>query len=97
WRAELHLDVRGGVGGAVRGRHVCVLEVTVTDTARAAIHLPEHGGSAAPMDLQLQLRAGPPPASVGGEAVLDMCLYDGLGSPSSQLVLVARDRGPDVP
>ncbi len=40
WRAELHLDVRGGVGGAVLGRHVFVLEVTVTDTERAAIHLP---------------------------------------------------------
>ena len=97
WQAELHLDVRGGVGGAVLGRHVFVLAVTVTDPDRAAIHLPEHGGSAGQVDLQLQLRAVPPPASIGGEAVLEVCLYDGLGAHSSQLVLVARDRGPDVP
>ncbi|MGY8561820.1 hypothetical protein L0938_00145 [Paracidovorax citrulli] len=97
WQAELHLDVRSGVGGAVLGRHVFALEVTVTDPGRAAIHLPEHGGSAAQMDLQLQLRTQPPPASVGGEAVLDMCLYDGMGSTSSELVLIARDGGPAVP
>jgi hypothetical protein len=97
WRAELHLDVRGGAGGAVLGRHVFVLDVTVTDPGRAAIHLPDYGGSAAAVDLQLQLRSQPPPASVGGEAVLDMCLYDGLGSHSSQLVLIARDGTPDTP
>ncbi|MFL9584393.1 CfaE/CblD family pilus tip adhesin [Stenotrophomonas sp. AB1(2024)] len=97
WQAELHLDVRSGLGGAVLGRHAFVLEVNVTDPGRAAIYLPEHGASAALMDLQLQLRAQPPPASVGGEGVLDMCLYDGLGSLSSQLVLIARDGGPDAP
>jgi hypothetical protein len=97
WRAELHLDVRGGAAGAVLGRHVFVLEVTVSDTARAAIHLPDFGASAGQVDLQLQLRPSPPPASVGGEAVLDVCLYDGLGSHSSQLVLIARDGGPGVP
>ncbi len=96
WQAELHLDVRGA-GGAVLGRQVFALEVTVTDRERAAIHLPEHGASAAQMDLQLQLRTQPPPASVGGEAVLDVCLYDGLGSLSSQLVLIARDGGPELP
>jgi hypothetical protein len=97
WQAELHLDVRSGLGGAVLGRHVFVLEVTVTDPERAAIHFPEHGASVAPMDLQLQRRSRPLPASVGGEGVLDMCLYDGLGSLSSQLVLVARDGGPEAP
>lgn len=97
WQAELHLDVRSGLGGAVLGRHVFVLEVTVTDPGRAAIHLPEHGGSTAQMDLQLHLRTQPPPASVGGESVLDMCLYDGMGSSSRALVLIARDGGPDVP
>lgn len=97
WQAELHLDVRSGLGGAVLGRHVFVLEVIVTDPDRAAIHFPEQGGSVAPMDLQLQVRTHPPPASVGGEGVLEMCLYDGLGSLSSQLVLIARDGGPDVP
>jgi hypothetical protein len=96
WQAELHLDVRSA-GGAVLGRHVFVLHVTVTDPGRAAIHLPEYGGSAAAVDLQLQLRSQPPPASVGGEAVLDMCLYDGLGSHSSQLLLIARDGMPDTP
>ncbi|MFI8719126.1 CfaE/CblD family pilus tip adhesin [Stenotrophomonas sp. NPDC077464] len=97
WQAELHLDVRSGRDGAVLGRHVFVLDVTVTDPGRAAIHLPEHGGSTAQMDLQLQLRTQPPPASVGGESVLDMCLYDGMGSSSRSLVLIARDGGPDVP
>ncbi|WP_315389848.1 CfaE/CblD family pilus tip adhesin [uncultured Stenotrophomonas sp.] len=97
WQAELHLDVRSGRGGAVLGRHVFALEVLVTDPARAAIHFPEHGASVAPMDLQLQVRTQPAPASVGGEAVLEMCLYDGLGSLSSQLELVARDGRPDAP
>lgn len=97
WQAELHLDVRGGATGALVGRHVFVLEVAVRDPARAAIHLPDFGASAAQLDLRLQRRALPPPASVGGEAVLDMCLYDGLGSHSSQLVLIARDGGPDAP
>jgi len=97
WQAELHLDVRSGLGGAVLGRQVFVLDVTVTDPGRAAIHLPGHGAAGARMDLQLELRRQPPPASVGGQGVLDMCLYDGLGSLSSQLVLIARDGGPDVP
>jgi hypothetical protein len=97
WQAELHLDVRGGGAGAVLGRHVFVLDVSVSDPSRAAIHLPEFGASAAQLDLQLLLRPSPPPASVGGEAVLDMCLYDGQGSHSSQLVLIARDGGPGAP
>lgn len=97
WRAELHLDVRSGVGGAVLGRHVLIVEVTVSDPGRASIHLPEHGASAARMDLQLKRRNHPPPASLSGEAVLDMCLYDGLGSHSSALTLVAREEGPGVP
>lgn len=96
WQAELHLDVRAA-GGAVLGRHVFVLDVTVTDPARAAIHLPEYGGSSGVLDLQLQLRSQPPPGSVGGEAVLDMCLYDGLGAHSSELVLIARDGVPGAP
>lgn len=92
WRGELHLDLRHA-GGALIGRQVFVLEIAVTDPARATLHLPAFGASSGRVQLPLEYRPLPLPGSIGGSATLDLCLYDGTGAHSPRLLLSAHDTG----
>lgn len=95
WRGELHLDLRHA-GGALVGRRVFVLEIVVSDHTRATLHLPAFGSSTGRVQIPLDYRALPLPASIGGSAVLDLCLYDGVGAHSPSLLLGAHDAGPEA-
>jgi len=95
WHGELHLDLRHA-GGALIGRQVFVLEITVTDQARATLHLPAFGASNGRVQLPLDYRPHPLPGSIGGSATLDLCLYDGTGAHSPRLLLGGHDNGPAV-
>jgi len=93
WRGELHLDLRRS-GGALVGRREFVLEIAVSDHARATLHLPAFGASSGRVQLPLDYRALPLPASIGGSAMLELCLYDGVGAHSPRVLLSAHDTGP---
>lgn len=93
WHGELHLDLRRA-GGALVGRQVFVLEIAVSDHARATVHLPAFGASRGRVQLPLDYRPLPLPGSIGGSATLDLCLYDGVGAHSPRLLLSAHDTGP---
>ncbi|RRU04962.1 CfaE/CblD family pilus tip adhesin [Stenotrophomonas sp. 278] len=89
WQGELHLDLRRS-GGALVGRHEFVLEIAVIDPARATLHLPAFGTSSGRLQLPLDYRALPLPASIGGSAKLELCLYDGVGAHSPHVLLSAH-------
>ncbi|WP_312316739.1 CfaE/CblD family pilus tip adhesin [Stenotrophomonas sp.] len=92
WHGELHLDVRRS-GGPLVGRHEFVLEIAVSDHTRATLHLPAYGSSSGQLQLPLDYRALPLPASIGGSATLELCLYDGVGAHSPRVLLSAHDTG----
>jgi hypothetical protein len=48
------------------------------------------------VQLPLDHRPHPLPATIGGSATLDLCLYDGTGAHSPRLLLGAHDSGPAV-
>nr|WP_246863960.1 CfaE/CblD family pilus tip adhesin [Stenotrophomonas maltophilia] len=97
WTAELRLNLRIDPDGPVIATHVFRFDLTITDRDRTMIYLPEFGMAEPLVGLQLDYRPIPSPGTIGGTAVLDMCLYDGMGSQSEYLAITARDMGPSVP
>ncbi|MBH1835990.1 pilin protein [Stenotrophomonas maltophilia] len=97
WRAELRLNLRIDPDGPIVATHVFRFDLTITDRDRTMIYLPEFGMAEPLVGLQLDYRPVPSPGTIGGTAVLDMCLYDGMGSQSEYLAITARDMGPSAP
>lgn len=97
WTAELRLNLRVDPDGPIIATHVFRFDLTITDRDRTMIYLPEFGMAEPLVGLQLDYRPIPSPGTIGGTAVLDMCLYDGMGSQSEYLAITARDMGPSAP
>ncbi len=97
WTAELRLHLRIDPDGPIIATHVFKFDLTITDRDRVMIYLPEFGLAPPLVGLQLDYRPVPYPATIGGTTVLDMCLYDGIGSQSEYLGITARDMGPAAP
>lgn len=97
WTAELHLNLRVDPDGPIIATHVFRFDLTITDRDRTMIYLPEFGMAEPLVGLRLDYRPIPSPGTIGGTAVLDMCLYDGMGSQSEYLAITARDMGPSAP
>lgn len=97
WTAELRLNLRVDPDGPIIATHVFRFDLTITDRDRTMIYLPEFGMAEPLVGLQLDYRPIPSPGTIGGTAVLDMCLYDGMGSQSEYLAITARDMGPAAP
>lgn len=97
WTAELRLNLRIDPDGPIIATHVFRFDLTITDRDRTMIYLPEFGMAEPLVGLQLDYRPIPSPGTIGGTAVLDMCLYDGMGSQSEYLAITARDMGPAAP
>lgn len=95
WDAELTLDLRVDGNGAALATYVFGLELTITDHDAVAIYFPAFEGITP--HLGLNLRYDPISQQVGGHALLDMCLYDGLGSQAEYLAVTVRDSGPRPP
>lgn len=70
-------------------------DFTITDYDAVSIYLPEFDDVTP--HFGLNLRYDPITQSVAGRAVLDVCLYDGLGSQSQYLGITARDTGARPP
>nr|WP_313508403.1 CfaE/CblD family pilus tip adhesin [Stenotrophomonas geniculata] len=96
WRASLILDLRSGTASPVLATYTFNFTVDVTDISGAAVYFPDRPVAIPRVGLNLR-HSATIPATIRGEATLDMCLYDGRGSVSSYLELQVRDEGRIAP
>lgn len=94
WDAELILDLRTDPNAAALATYVWRFDVSVTDRDSVSIYFPEFD-RVTPL-VGLDLRYDPLAGTVGGRTMLDMCLYDGLGSQSGFLGVTLTDTGPNA-
>lgn len=97
WDAELVLNLRADPAGPILATYTFTFDLTITDHNNVAIYFPLFDFSAPLVDLNLQYNPISRPPSIGGSTVLDMCLYDGLGSQSEFLGVTVRNRDPRPP
>lgn len=95
WTAQLILDLREVPVGGVSASYSFDFSFTITDHNAVAIYFPEFDH--ATPSVGLDLRYNPFAQTIEGRKVLDMCLYDGLGSQSAYLGVTARDSGGRAP
>lgn len=97
WDAELVLNLRADPAGPILATYTFTFDLVITDHNNVAIYFPLFDFSAPLVDLNLQYNPISHPPSIGGSTVLDMCLYDGLGSQSEFLGVTVRNRDPRPP
>jgi len=94
WSATLELEVR-----TPRFHDLATLtftfDLTITDRNAVSIYFPAFH-NVTPL-VQLNAAYDPIGQTVGGRTVLEMCLYDGLGSQAQYLGVTVRDRGGHPP
>ncbi|KAF1014611.1 MAG: CFA/I fimbrial subunit E [Stenotrophomonas maltophilia] len=94
WKGKLLLTLRKG-----NGQELAVQEFnfdfTITDHNAVSIYFPQYE-SATPL-VNLDARFDPIQQTIGGRVVVDMCLYDGLGSQASFLGVTARHTSARAP
>ena len=95
WKATMRLNIKADPSAAPVATAVFNFDFTVTDYDAISIYFPGFDG-VAPL-VNMDLRYDPIRQVVGGRKVLDMCLYDGLGSQSEFLGVTVRDSGPRPP
>ena len=96
WEATLQLNLRLPPAQQI-ATYTFTFDLTITDHNNVAIYFPLFDFSAPLVDLNLQYNPISRPPSIGGSTVLDMCLYDGLGSQSEFLGVTVRNRDPRPP
>lgn len=89
WSATLVMDLQAEPSGPSLATYFFNFDFTITDRDAASIYFPtfEH---VSPL-VQLNAAYDPVGQTIGGRTVLDMCLYDGLGSQAQYLGVTARD------
>ncbi|MGB9101735.1 MAG: CfaE/CblD family pilus tip adhesin [Stenotrophomonas indicatrix] len=95
WSATLVLDLQGQIAGPSLARYTFNFDFTITDRNAVSIYFPAFH-NVTPL-VQLNANYDPIGHTVGGRTVLDMCLYDGLGSQAEYLGVTVRDRGGHPP
>lgn len=95
WDAELILGLHDELGGGAIATYRFKLDLTITDRNAISIYLPAFH-NVTPL-VQLNSDYDPIRQTVGGRTVLEMCLYDGLGSQAQYLGVTVRDRGGKPP
>lgn len=88
WLADLRLELVGIEGGG-NVKYDFSLDFTITDHNAVSIYFPQYE-STTPL-VNLDARYDPIRQTLEGRVVVDMCLYDGLGSQASYLAVTARD------
>lgn len=94
WSARLQLALRKPVHQQV-ALYEFNFDFTITDRNAVSIYFPAFH-NVTPL-VQLNANYDPIGHTVGGRTVLDMCLYDGLGSQAEYLGVTVRDRGRHPP
>lgn len=93
WEAELVLDLRTEADGPALATYTFRLDLDISDRDAASIYFPAF--DLATPQVGLNLHYDPISQTVGGQAALEMCLYDGAGSQSDYLgVTVSDSAGP---
>ncbi|WP_447595466.1 CfaE/CblD family pilus tip adhesin [Stenotrophomonas rhizophila] len=95
WSAVLELYLRADPNDAELVVHSFNFDFTVTDHNAVSIYFPAFDQVTPHVGLNLQY--DPLRQTVGGRALLEMCLYDGLGSQSEFLGVTVRDTGTHPP
>ncbi len=83
------------IGSAPVATYAFNFDFTITDHNAASIYFPQYE-SATPL-VNLDARFDPVRQTIGGRVVVDMCLYDGLGSQASFLGVTARHTSSRAP
>lgn len=95
WSATLRMMLRNAAGEQVAS-YTYTFDLTITDHANASIYFPLFDHVTPHVGLNIDyIPTGTP--TIGGSAVLDMCLYDGLGSQSQYLEVTISDDGRPAP
>lgn len=94
WSAVLELRLRSPIDDGL-GIYRFNFDFTITDHNAVSIYFPQYE-SATPL-INLDARFDPIHQTVGGRVVVDMCLYDGLGSQASFLGVTARHTSARAP
>lgn len=89
WSAALTLHLREGPAGGLVATYIFNVNLTITDHNAVSIYFPQYE-STTPL-VNLDARYDPIRQTLEGRVVVDMCLYDGLGSQASYLAVTARD------
>lgn len=94
WSAELRLALMDSSNGSIAD-YEFRFDFTITDRNAVSIYFPAFH-NVTPL-VQLNAAYDPIGQTVGGRTVLEMCLYDGLGSQAQYLGVTVRDRGGHPP
>lgn len=94
WTGSLELNLRSPVEDSL-GVYRFNFDFTITDRNAVSIYFPAFH-NVSPL-VQLNAAYDPIGQTVGGRTVLEMCLYDGLGSQAQYLGVTVRDRGGHPP
>ncbi|HIE6455541.1 TPA: CfaE/CblD family pilus tip adhesin [Serratia marcescens] len=102
WKATLKQNLKSwsGSGGTTINTWSADIALTVTDLKNQQVYFPEFPYAAPRVRLNLSNTSGlgaPANQYVGGTSLLDMCLYDGKNSASSQINMIFRDEARFTP
>ncbi|MEN4950508.1 CfaE/CblD family pilus tip adhesin [Stenotrophomonas sp. TWI819] len=95
WDAVLVMTLHDEPDGGSVATYRFNFDFTITDRNAVSIYFPAFH-NVTPL-VQLNAAYDPIGQTVGGRTVLDMCLYDGLGSQAQYLGVTVRDRGGHPP
>jgi len=95
WKGKVQIALRVDINQPAAVSLTLELDFVVTDHNAAAIYLPEFGH--ATPTVGLNLRYDPFAHTLSGSKLVDVCLYDGLGSQSQYLGLTVRDTSGHAP
>lgn len=95
WDAVLIMTLHDELAGAPVATYRFDFDLTITDRNAVSIYFPAFE-NVSPL-VRLNADYDPIGHTVGGRTVLDMCLYDGLGSQAEYLGVTVRDRGGHPP
>jgi len=95
WDARLVLTMVDGTSGNTLATYTFEFDLAITDHDAVSIYFPAFDQTTPHVGLNLQYDAIA--QTIGGRALLDMCLYDGLGSQSQYLGVTLRDTGARPP
>ncbi|WP_455947623.1 CfaE/CblD family pilus tip adhesin [Lelliottia jeotgali] len=95
WSATLVMNMHATISGPVLAKYSFTFDFTITDRNAVSIYFPAFH-HIAPL-VRLNAAYDPIGRTVGGRTVLEMCLYDGLGSQAQYLGVTVRDRSGKPP
>lgn len=93
-KCETQYDVSVGCPATIFTQWIADITLKITDYGTQQIYFPNYSGQNPLIDLGLKINNnGTSSATAGARKTVDMCLYDGNNSTSSQISMLFRDEG----